>query len=90
MDFIFGVPYSYLQPSYAEIRLELDCLWQLNLTGGNRHDGKGLLSQNVLCTCSFPWQAFFSFLKMHVNTEEMLFFPPLQRPSCQLQLTLEF
>lgn len=54
VDLIFQAPYSYLQPSNAEFRLELHCLWQLNLTGGNRHDGKGLVSQKFLCTASFP------------------------------------
>lgn len=59
MDLIFQAPYSYLQPSSAGFRLELHCLWQLNLTGGNRHDGKGLLIQKFLCAGSFPWQASF-------------------------------
>lgn len=30
VDLIFQAPYSYLQPSNAEFRLELRCLWQLN------------------------------------------------------------
>ena len=61
MDLIFRAPYSYLEPSHAGFRLQLHCLRQLDLTAGNRHDGKGLLSQKFLCTGSFPWQAgFFS------------------------------
>lgn len=56
MDLIFQAPYSYLQPSLAEIGIELHCPWQLNLTGGNRHDGKGLLGSSTLVL--FPGKLF--------------------------------
>lgn len=67
VDFIF-LSYSYLLTSNADFRLGLHCLWQLNLTGGNRHDGKGSLSQTILCAGSFPWQVFFPpLLKLYVS-----------------------
>lgn len=66
------LPYSYLKPSNAELRLH--CTWQLNLTGGNSHDGKGLLSQKFLWTGSFPWEAFFSLLKFNLSLKSCTFY----------------
>lgn len=54
-------PHTNIEPSRAEFRLEVHCFWQLNLTGGSRHDGKGLLSQKFLWTDAFPLQAYFIF-----------------------------
>ena len=48
VDLIFQAPYSYVQPCHSESIMELLCLWQLNLTRGNGHDGKGLLSSSTL------------------------------------------
>lgn len=53
----------------VEIRPAAQCLWQLNLTGGNRYNGKGLWSQNFLHICFFfsPGQASLCILIVYLH-----------------------